>query len=138
MLTTNYISDETINEVALEMLAFLKTRKSEIIRKNGLFLYNKYLEYTNRDYSEYTLASLRSNLYDATKAYTKKLAKNKVDDDEKRFIISIYEASTLNNLYKIEALPQNLVFRDLSAKKNTMLNKILAEIPQKELMFLSA
>ena len=47
MIATNYISDETINEVALEMLAFLKTKKSEIIRKNSLFLYNKFILVNN-------------------------------------------------------------------------------------------
>ena len=137
MTRYNCVSDETTQEVKNEISDFLNRRKSDYIKNNSLFLYNKYLNYTGRDFSEYTLASLRTNLYDAAKAYSKHLS-GPIGEEEEDTLLKVYERSVLDNNYKIRALPANLVIKDPAAKPNTMLNKVLAAIPQTDITFLFA
>lgn len=137
MTRYNCVSDETTQEVKNEISAFLNKRKADYIKNNSLFLYNKYLDCTGRDFSEYSLASLRTNLYDAAKAYSKHLS-GPISEAEENTLLKVYERSVLDSNYKIRALPANLVIKDTAAKPNTMLNKVLAAIPQTDITFLIA
>lgn len=134
----DYISDETVLDITNEFSDFFNMKKSEYIKTSSLYIYNKYITITGKDYSSYSLAALRTNLYDAVKKYSKHLKKDIISEDEIKTLINVYDKSKLNPINKITSLPCNFIIKDATSKKNCMLNKILEVIPSKEFTVLSA
>lgn len=110
------ISDETISDVANEIVALMQTNKSAIIDSTTQFLEPSCFE-------EEKL--LKTELYNGLKGFAKylggKTKKNLLSVEDKQVILSIYERASLSNGFKVVGLAPNILF--FSKEESPLLKK---------------
>jgi hypothetical protein len=99
------ISDETISDVANEIVALMQTNKSVLINNT-----TKFLEPSCFEEEKLLKTELYKGLKDFAKYLGGKAKKNLLSVEDKKVVLSIYDRSNLSTGFKIVGLAPNVLF----------------------------
>lgn len=102
MNVQNYVSEETVLDIASQVWNVLQIKKSE------------YMKNIIRKDNNFSSEAFKSQLYEATKTFNKVLSKKikhrLLTDDEQYRLLELYEKSKLSNDFRVMSLPENTLF----------------------------
>ena len=111
------ISDETISDVANEIVALVQTNKSVLINNT-----TKFLEPSSFEEEKLLKTELYNGLKDFAKYLGSKAKKNLLSVEDKQVVLSVYDRANLSAGFKVVGLAPNILF--FSKEESPVLKKV--------------